>query len=72
MDDGNPNRPFKISCFVGDEVTSLKILRFLTDKLETPHVVSYFINGLPSETCAISIFYPPSSIRYPRFSNVAA
>jgi len=31
-----------ISYFVGDEVTSLKFLRQLTDELETPHVVSYF------------------------------
>jgi hypothetical protein len=28
-------------------VTSLKFLRFLKDKLETPYVVSYFFNGLP-------------------------
>jgi hypothetical protein len=45
-----------ISFFVGDEacrvvafarrpVTSLKLLRFLKDKLETSHVVSYFLNG---------------------------
>jgi hypothetical protein len=31
--------------FVGDEVTSLKILWFLKDKLETPYVVSYEIHG---------------------------
>ena len=34
-----------ISFFVGDEVTSLKLLWFLKDKLETSHVVSYFLNG---------------------------
>ncbi len=27
-------------------MTSLKFLRFLMDKLETPYVVSYFFNGL--------------------------
>ena len=27
-------------------MTSLKLLRFLKYKLETPHVVSYFFNGL--------------------------
>ena len=36
----------KISFFVGDEVTSLKFLRFLKGKLETPYVVSYFFNRL--------------------------
>jgi hypothetical protein len=30
--------------FVGDEVTSLKLLWFLKDELETPYVVSYFFN----------------------------
>jgi prepilin-type N-terminal cleavage/methylation domain-containing protein/prepilin-type processing-associated H-X9-DG protein len=35
-----------ISFCVGDEVTSLKFLRFLKDKLETPYVVSYFLNKL--------------------------
>jgi hypothetical protein len=40
--------PLKISFFVGDEVTSLKFLRFLKDKLETPYVVSYFLNRLPA------------------------
>ena len=34
-----------ISFFVGDEVTSLKLLRFLKDKLETSHGGSYFLNG---------------------------
>jgi hypothetical protein len=37
----------KISFFVGDEVTSLKYLPFLKDKLETPYVVSYFFNRPP-------------------------
>ena len=36
----------EISFFVGDEVTSLKFLRFLKGKLETPYVVSYFFNRL--------------------------
>jgi len=35
----------KILFFVGDEVTSLKFLRFLKNKLETPYVVSYFLTG---------------------------
>jgi hypothetical protein len=36
-----PDSPLKISFLVGDEVTSLKFIRFLKDKLETPYVVSY-------------------------------
>jgi hypothetical protein len=47
------NRPLKISFFVGDEVTSLKFLRFLKDKLETPYVVSYFFNR--RLTCEVEI-----------------
>ena len=35
----------KSDFIVGDEVTSLNILLFLKDKLETPHVVSYFLTG---------------------------
>ena len=35
-----------ISFCVGDEVTSLKFLRFPKNKLETPYVVSCFFNGL--------------------------
>ena len=34
-----------ISLRAGDEVTSLKFLRFLKGELETPHVVSCFLNG---------------------------
>jgi hypothetical protein len=36
-----PDSPLKISFLVGDEVTSLKFIRFFKDKLETPYVVSY-------------------------------
>ena len=39
-------RPLIIPCFVGDEVTSLKFLRFLKGELETPYVVSYSISRL--------------------------
>ena len=35
-----------ISFSIGDEVTSLKFLRSLKDKLETPYIVSCFFNGL--------------------------
>ena len=42
-----PNGQLKISFFVGDEVTSLKYLRFLKDKLEIPYVVCYFFNRPP-------------------------
>jgi hypothetical protein len=45
---GHANSPLKISFFVGDEVTSLKSLRFLKGKLETPYVVSCFFNSLPN------------------------
>jgi hypothetical protein len=38
--------PLKNSFFVGDEVTSLKFPWFLKAKLETPYVVSYFLNRL--------------------------
>jgi len=40
------NSPLKIFLFVGDDVRSLKYLRFLKAKLETPYVVSYFFNKL--------------------------
>ena len=46
-------QPVKNLFFVGDEVTSLKSLRFLKGKLETPYVVSCFFNSL-----LITIFQP--------------
>ena len=42
-------------------MTSLKILRFLKDKLETPHVVSYFFKRAiayhPATTEALNISF---------------
>ena len=48
--------------FVGDEVTSLKFLGFLQYKLETPHVVSYFLNGLLATGQLLQLFRIPGTM----------
>jgi hypothetical protein len=53
---GPHSSPFKKSFLVGDEVTSLKFLRFLKNKSETPYVVSYFFNGLIDGVLAEQLF----------------
>ena len=71
---------------VGDEVTRLKFSQLFRGKLESPYVVSYFMNGLlgvaishPVEVCARSIAStlsrlatcPPSAVPLRRTGDTA-